>query len=77
MPGREDGAQCVFIQTCTSLDLHASLRVWFCTLVAKLAYYGLTVQHEIAVMKKLDNPYCIRLLEVIEDSKAVHLIEEL
>jgi len=35
------------------------------------------LEHEIAVMKKLDNEYCIRLLEVMEDSKAVHLVEEL
>lgn len=32
---------------------------------------------EIAVMKKLHSPYCISLKEVIEDSKAVHLVEEL
>ncbi len=35
------------------------------------------VEHEISVMRKLDNPYCIKLIEVIEDSKAVHLVEEL
>mmetsp|Transcript_5337 Transcript_5337/g.13642 ORF Transcript_5337/g.13642 Transcript_5337/m.13642 type:complete len:402 (-) Transcript_5337:84-1289(-) len=35
------------------------------------------LEHEIAVMKKLDNEYCIRLIEVMEDSKAVHLVEEL
>jgi serine/threonine protein kinase len=35
------------------------------------------VNLEINVMKKLQSPYCISLKEVIEDSKAVHLVEEL
>eukprot|EP00286_Rhodomonas_abbreviata_P015214 CAMPEP_0181322184 /NCGR_PEP_ID=MMETSP1101-20121128/19093_1 /TAXON_ID=46948 /ORGANISM="Rhodomonas abbreviata, Strain Caron Lab Isolate" /LENGTH=387 /DNA_ID=CAMNT_0023430081 /DNA_START=212 /DNA_END=1375 /DNA_ORIENTATION=+ len=35
------------------------------------------LQHEIDVMRKIDHPRCIRLLEVFEDAKAVHLVEEL
>lgn len=35
------------------------------------------LQHEITIMKAVGHPRCIRLIEVMEDSQAVHLVEEL
>mmetsp|Transcript_6796 Transcript_6796/g.15953 ORF Transcript_6796/g.15953 Transcript_6796/m.15953 type:complete len:380 (-) Transcript_6796:121-1260(-) len=35
------------------------------------------LNHEIEVMRRIDHPRCIRLIEVFEDAKAVHLVEEL
>lgn len=35
------------------------------------------ITHEISVMKAVDHPRCIKLLEVREDDEAIHLVEEL
>ena len=35
------------------------------------------LQHEINIMKAINHPRCIGLIEVREDDKAVHLVEEL
>ena len=34
------------------------------------------IQNELACMKAVNHPSCIRLLEVLEDSQSVHLVEE-
>lgn len=35
------------------------------------------LQAEIAIMKRIDHPRCVNLIEVCEDAEAIHLVEEL
>jgi serine/threonine protein kinase len=40
-------------------------------------FHASTVKNEIAIMRAVEHPSCIRLLDVVEDKQSVHLVEEL
>ena len=40
-------------------------------------FQGSDVENEITIMRAVEHPTCIRLLDVVEDEGSVHLVEEL